>query len=49
MPDVFELTPFDMSGFHRQAPGGPFQGLNSGHLVNRNGLTTLFGHGEGAV
>jgi hypothetical protein len=41
MPDVLELAPFDVSGFHGQAFGGTFQGLNAGHLVDRNGLTTL--------
>ncbi len=25
--------------------GGAFQGLDAGHLVNRNGLAALFGHG----
>ena len=45
MPDVFEFTPFDMPWLHGQAFGGPFQGLDPGHLVDRNGLTTLFGHG----
>src|SRR5580698_10260381 len=45
VPDVFELTPFDMPWLHGQAFGGPFQGLDPGHLVNRNGLTALLGHG----
>ena len=43
---VFELAPFDMSWRHGQAFGGAFQGLDPGHLVDRNGLTTLFGHGR---
>jgi hypothetical protein len=45
VPDVLELTPFDMSWLHGQALGGPFQSLNPGHLVNRNSLPALFGHG----
>jgi hypothetical protein len=45
VPDIFELAPFDMPWLHGQAFGGAFQGLDPGHLVDRNGLTTLFGQG----
>ena len=45
MPYILELTPFDMSRLHWQAFGGAFQGLHPGHLVNRNGLAALCGHG----
>jgi hypothetical protein len=45
VPGVFELTPFDVSRLHRQALGGTFQSLDPGHLVDRNGLPALFGHG----
>ena len=43
MADIFELPPFDMPGLHRQAWGGAFQRLDTGHLVDRNGLPALFG------
>ena len=33
------------SRLHWQPFGGSFQGLDTGHLVDRNGLTALFGHG----
>ena len=45
MAFVFELSPFDVAWLHRQSFGGAFQGLDAGHLVNRNGLAALFGHG----
>ena len=41
MPDILELAPFDVSRLHWQAFGGTFQGLDTGHLVDRNGLTAL--------
>ena len=43
MADIFELPPFDVPGLHRQARGGTLQRLNTGHLIDRNGLRTLFG------
>jgi hypothetical protein len=42
MPDVLELSPFDMPGLHRQARRRTLQRLNTGHLIDRNGLHTLF-------
>jgi hypothetical protein len=38
MPDILELTPFDMPRLHRQGRGGTLQGLNAGHLVDRHGV-----------
>ena len=49
MPDVLELPPFDVSGLHRQAWGGPFQRLDTGHLVDRDGLHALLGGGGGRL
>ena len=49
MPDVLELPPFDVPGLHRQARGGAFQRLDTGHLVDRNGLNALFGGGGGRL
>ena len=43
--DGLELAPLDVSRLHWQPFGGSFQGLDTGHLVDRNGLTALFGHG----
>ena len=45
MPDVLELPPFDVPRLHRQARGGAFQRLDTGHLVDRDGLHALFGGG----
>jgi hypothetical protein len=42
VPDVLELPPFDVPGLHRQALRRALQCLDSGHLVDRNGLHTLF-------
>ena len=49
VPDVLELTPFDVSRLHRQARGGAFQGLDAGHLVDRNGADHLVQRSRGAV
>jgi hypothetical protein len=49
MPNIFELPPFDVAGLHRQAWGGAFQRLDTGHLVNRNSLAALFGGGGGGL
>jgi hypothetical protein len=43
MSDVLELSPFDVAGLHRQVRGSTLQRLDTGHLVDRNGLPTLFG------
>ena len=43
MPDVLELPPFDVPRLHRQVRGGTLQCLDTGHLVDRNGLLALFG------
>jgi hypothetical protein len=40
---------FDVPGLHRQARCGAFQRLDTGHLVDRNGLSTLFGSGGGGL
>jgi hypothetical protein len=45
MADILELPPFDVAGLHRQPWGGALQRLNTGHLVDRNGLHVLFGGG----
>ena len=42
VPDILELAPLDVSRLHWQAFGGPFQGLDTGHLIDRDGLATLF-------
>ena len=47
MADILELAPLDVSRLHRQALGGTFQRLDTGHLVDRNGLHALFGRGWG--
>src|SRR4051794_34929421 len=49
MPDILELPPLDVPGLHRQALGGPFQGLDPRHLVDRDGLHTLPGGGGGGL
>jgi hypothetical protein len=50
MADIFELPPFDVAGLHRQAWRGALQRLNTGHLVDRNGLHALFGDtGSGLI
>jgi hypothetical protein len=49
MPDVLELPPLDVSRLHRQALGGSFQGLDAGHLVDRDGLHALLGGGGGRL
>ena len=46
MADILELAPLDVSRLHRQALGGTFQRLDTGHLVDRNGLHTLLGGGH---
>jgi hypothetical protein len=46
MPDILELAPFDVPRLHGKTPGGALQGLDPGHLVDRNGLTTLFSDGR---
>jgi len=46
MPDILELTPFDMPQLHRQGRGGTLQGLNAGHLVDRHGVHVLLGSGR---
>ena len=43
MPDILELTPFDMPRLHRQGRGGALERLNAGHLVDRHGVHILFG------
>ena len=40
---------FDVSGLHRQVRGGTLQRLDTGHLVDRNGLLALFGSGGGGL
>ena len=49
MADILELAPLDVSRLHRQALGGTFQRLDTGHLVDRNGLHTLLGGGGGSL
>ena len=46
MAFVFEFSPLDVAWLHRQSFGGAFQGLDAGHLINRNGLAALFGLGR---
>jgi hypothetical protein len=46
VPDILELAPFDVSRLHWQARSGTFQRLDTGHLVNRNGLHALLGGGR---
>ncbi len=45
MPDILELPPLDVSRLQRQARSRAFQRLDTGHLVNRNGLHALLGGG----
>ena len=49
MADILELPPFDVPGLHRQARRGAFQRLDTGHLVDRDGLHTLFRGGGGRL
>ena len=49
MADVFELPPFDVARLHWQTFRGPFQGLDAGHLVNRNSPAALFGQSGGRL
>jgi hypothetical protein len=49
VPDILELPPFDVTGLHRQARSGPFQRLDTGHLVDRNALHALLGGGESGL
>jgi hypothetical protein len=46
---VFELAPLDFAGLHRQPRRGALQGLNAGHLVNRNRAMGFIGTGGGLV
>jgi hypothetical protein len=49
MPDILELPPFNVSRLHRQVRRGPFQRLDAGHLVDRDGLHALLGGGGGCL
>jgi len=49
VPDILELPPLDLSRLHRQARSRTFQRLDTGHLVNRNGLHALLGGGRGRL
>src|SRR5215471_6415440 len=46
MPDILELAPFNMSRLHRQARRGALQGLDAGHLVDRDGPHALLCSGR---
>jgi hypothetical protein len=49
MADILKLPPFDVPGLHRQARRGAFQRLDTGHLVDRDGLNTLLRSGGGSL
>jgi hypothetical protein len=49
VPGILEFAPFGVSRLHRQAWCGAFQCLDTGHLVDRNGLHALFGGAGGRL
>src|ERR1700687_4223331 len=46
---ILELAPLDLAGLHWQSRRGTFQGLNAGHLVDRDRAMALIGAGCGLV
>jgi len=49
VPDILKLPPLDVPGLHRQARGSSLQRLDTGHLVDRDGLAALLGDSGGRV
>ena len=49
MTPIFELAPLDLAGLHRQSWRGTLQGLNAGHLVNRDRAMGFIGIGGGLI
>src|SRR6266567_1006689 len=45
VPPILELTPFDLAWHHRQPRRDTLQGLNAGHLVDRNRTMGVIGAG----
>jgi hypothetical protein len=46
---VFELTPLDLAGHHRQSRCDALQGLNAGHLVDGDGAMGIFSGSGGFI
>src|SRR5271156_2954423 len=46
---ILELAPLDLAGLHRQSRRGALQGLNAGHLVDRDRAMAVVGTGCGLV
>src|SRR3984893_12919291 len=46
---ILELAPLDLAGLHWQSRRGALQGLNAGHLVDRDRAMALIGAGGGPV
>src|SRR5580693_4457569 len=46
---ILELAPLDLAGLHWQSRRGTFQGLNAGHLVDRDRAMAVIGAGCGLV
>src|SRR5580700_3353122 len=46
---ILELAPLDLAGLHRQSRRGTLQGLNAGHLVDRDRAMAVIGTGRGLV
>src|ERR1700758_106306 len=46
---ILELAPLGLAGLHRQSRRGTLQGLNAGHLVDRDRAMAVIGTGRGLV
>ena len=46
---ILELAPLDLARLHRQSRRGALQGLNAGHLVDRDRAMAVVGTGRGVV
>src|SRR5215467_9961185 len=46
---ILELTSLDLAGRHRQSRRDAFEGLDAGHLVDRDGAMGVIGSGRGFV
>jgi hypothetical protein len=46
---ILELTPLDLARRHRQSRRDALEGLDAGHLVDRDGAMGIIGGGRGFV